>query len=188
MRCVCGICCDGDVWATHIISVHLTKVTESFSLICILRSVRAGSWGRWSSLFPITTSVLPFDQTHVYECEEHASSGECHLDSRSSCVSWTFRRGEEVSRADSEMMVSLHLISGLRVNHLRNSLCKCDSKRYGDGTSRLATGVVGRPGDDQWSANWFQLLEQHSICDRHDTYCSDQSPQGSERQNEQACC
>jgi hypothetical protein len=110
------LCCDGYIRAIKAMFVHLAEVSESFSLICVLRSVRAGSW-RWrSSLSFVTTSVLPLDQSHIYKREEHTSSGECDLDSCSACVSWAFRRREEVSRADSKMMVSLCFILGLRVN------------------------------------------------------------------------
>jgi hypothetical protein len=69
------LCCDGYIWATQVTIGHLAKVAESFSLICVLRGIRAGSRRRRSSLSLITTSVLPFDQSHVYKREEHASSG-----------------------------------------------------------------------------------------------------------------
>jgi hypothetical protein len=69
------LCCDGYIPAIKAMFVHLAKVSESFSLICVLRGIRAGSRRRRSSLSLITTSVLPFDQTHVYKREEHASSG-----------------------------------------------------------------------------------------------------------------
>jgi hypothetical protein len=91
------LCYGGDIWTIKVVLARLTKVAESFSLICVLRGIRASSW-RWrSSLSLITTSVLPLDQTHVDECEEHTSSGERHLDRRSSCVSWALRCREEVT-------------------------------------------------------------------------------------------
>jgi hypothetical protein len=128
------LCCDSYVGATQFIFVHLAKVAESFSLICVLRSVRAGSWGRRSSLSLITTGVLPFDQTHIYKREEHASSGECHLDTCSACVSWAFRCREEVSRADSKMMVSLYFVLGLRVNTYATACARATAR--GTATAR----------------------------------------------------
>jgi hypothetical protein len=95
------LCYSGDIWTLKVVLARLTKVAESFSLICVFRSVRTGSRRRRPSLPFITTSVLPFDQAHIDECEEHAGSGECHFNSRSSCVSWAFRCREEISRADT---------------------------------------------------------------------------------------
>jgi hypothetical protein len=129
----------------------LTKVAEPFSLICILRSVRTSSWRRGSSFSSIATSVLPFDQPHVYEREEHASTGQCDLDGGSPCVSGTFGCREEVSRTDARQE-SVFDLKGRRA-YLRNSLCQGDSKWYSNRTSRLATSVVGGPSYYQWSAN-----------------------------------
>jgi hypothetical protein len=63
-----------------------TKVSEALRVICVLRSVRTRS-RRWRAPFsPITASILPSDQAHVRECEDHASSGKSNLDSGSTSV------------------------------------------------------------------------------------------------------
>jgi hypothetical protein len=130
---------------------RLTDVTEPFSLICVVGGVRASAYCWRSSLSLVTTSVLPPDQAHVDEREDHSSGRECNFDNRALGVPRTVGGREEISRADTRWLLAL--ISRDRRSHLRNGLCKSDSKRHGNGTSRLATSVVGRPCHDQWSAD-----------------------------------
>jgi hypothetical protein len=130
----------------------LSKVAESFGLICIVGCVwpRARCWR--SSFFPVTTSVFPFDQTHVDESEDRARTRECDLDRCSTRVSRAFRLWEQISRANAGTK-SVFIITGRSRLYLRNGLCEGNCEGHRNSTSGLATSVVGRPGDDQGSAD-----------------------------------
>ena len=83
-----------------------SNVTESLGLVCIVGSVWSRAWRWGSSFFPVTTSVLPSDQTHVKEREQHADCRKPDFHGHTSGVSWTLRLWEQISGADTLSVVS----------------------------------------------------------------------------------
>ena len=100
-------CCNEDVLAAWIVTCQSTKVSESFGLVCELCSVWTSSRGWRSSLPVVAALVLPLDQAHVDERENHSNARECNFDSCSSCVAGAFRLGEEISGADTRRRLVL---------------------------------------------------------------------------------
>lgn len=68
----------------------LTNITEALGLVSVVSSVRPRPRRRRTSFPLVTASILPSDQAHVHESEDHASNRERDLDARSSCIPWTF--------------------------------------------------------------------------------------------------
>lgn len=114
------------------VSRPLADVTEPFGVVCIIRSVRSASCC-WRPAFSfVTASILPSDQAHVCERENHAHSRKCHLNDSSSSVPWTLGRREKITRADARLQSVLSDI--LKQFDLRNGLGKSYCKRHRDGT------------------------------------------------------
>ena len=175
---------------------NLTNITESLSLISVIGSIRPSPRCRRSSFPLVTASVLPFDQAHVQESEDHASDRERDLDACSSSVSRTFGRREQVSGADAEWwLVDVDdWKAGMRTKTYATACARATAR--GTATARrdslpalladqvtikgvqTVTQKLGRQSTSEESVRMWLTTAYHSA----------QSPQGSELQSEPACC